>query len=583
MKIKNGATNERDARVMRLYEQLVEIEQRLIPTGLHVFGRPSEFQEQADLLRMVASFDRPEHGARALPKLVAEALGVEAYETLLQEPSAHETRELVETIVSDAVRQFCEQGPEAAAGWLHSKASVATDESLPTFILLAQVSEQLKSNHEVDALMRALRGEYIEPGPGADIVQNPLVLPTGRNTHAVNPYSVPSTMAFARAEKTVAALLKRYCEENGRYPKAMALVLWGLDNIKTNGEGVAQALHLLGVRPVRDALNRVTEVEVIPLTELKRPRIDVVMTVSGIFRDLFAPTMALLDKAVRRVAGLDEPFEMNYVRRNVSEKIDGADVEFDDAVARVFSNAPGNYGANVNFMVMDSGWEGDETLGDLFVTRKCFAYSRDSKGRTVEGREARNLMDRALSRVEATYQNIDSFEVGITDVDHYFEYLGGVSKAVEKRSQSRPSIYLSDSLSPQTQIRSLEETIRLESRAKTLNPKWYEGMLKHGFRGVAEIENHVLNTFGWSATADAVDPWIYTEIAKTFLLDSEMFDRLNELNPHSVRSLMERLLEAHNRGYWNPAEEVLERLRELICHLDHKVGGVAGSFRLESG
>ncbi|MEK6335779.1 MAG: cobaltochelatase subunit CobN [Acidobacteriota bacterium] len=565
-------TTERDARVMRLYEQLVEIEQRLIPTGLHVFGRPSEFQEQADLLRMVASFDRPELGARALPKLVAEALGVDAYETLLQEPSAHETRELVETIVSDAVRQFCEQGPEAAAGWLQSKASVGKDESLPTFILLDQVSEQLKSNHEVDALMRALRGEYIEPGPGADIVQNPLVLPTGRNTHAVNPYSVPSTMAFARAEKTVAALLQRYSEEHGRHPKAMALVLWGLDNIKTNGEGVAQALHLLGVRPVRDALNRVTEVEVIPLTELKRPRIDVVMTVSGIFRDLFAPTMALLDKAVRRVAMLDEPFEMNYVRRNVSEKIDGAHVEFDDAVARVFSNAPGNYGANVNFMVMDSGWESAETLGDLFVTRKCFAYSRDSKGRSVEGREARDLMDRALSRVEATYQNIDSFEVGITDVDHYFEYLGGVSKAVERRAQSRPSIYLSDSLSPQAQIRSLEETIRLETRAKTLNPKWYEGMLKHGFRGVAEIENHVLNTFGWSATADAVDPWIYTEIAKTFLLDSEMFDRLNELNPHSVQSLIRRLLEAHDRGYWNPDEELLEKLRDQVERVHGNLG-----------
>jgi magnesium chelatase subunit H len=278
--------------------------------------------------------------------------------------------------------------------------------------------------------------------------------------------------------------------------------------------------------------------------------------------------MGLLDKAVRRVAALDEPFDMNYVRRNVSEKIDLNGADFDDAVTRVFSNAPGNYGTNVNFMVMDSGWESDQALGDLFVTRKCFAYTRDSKGRTIEGREAADLMDDALSRVEATYQNIDSFEVGITDVDHYFEYLGGISKAVEKRAQARPSIYLSDSLSPQTKIRSLEETIRLETRAKTLNPKWYEGMLKHGFRGVAEIENHVLNTFGWSATADAVDPWIYTEIAKTFLLDAEMFNRLRELNPHSVRSLTKRLLEAHGRGYWNPAEEILEKLRDLMDNVE---------------
>src|SRR2546429_1862473 len=559
---------ERDARVTRLYEQLVEIEQRLIPTGLHVFGRASELQEKADLLRMVASFDRSEHGARALPRLIAEALGVDSYDALLHETSASETREMIDGIVAETVHQFCQDGVKTAVDWLNSKAGVDREESRPTFLLLAKVAEQLDSNNEIDSLVRALRGEYVRPGPGADIVQNPSVLPTGRNTHAVNPYSVPSRMAFARAQGTADALLRRYFDEDGRYPRALALVLWGLDNIKTQGEGVEQALWLLGVRPVRDALNRATEIEVIPLEELGRPRIDVVMTVSGIFRDLFTPTMALLDKAVRRVATLDEPLDMNYVRRNVSEKIDADGSEFDDAVTRVFSNAPGNYGTNVNFMVIQSAWENDSTLGDLFVTRKCFAYTRDSKGRTIEGREAPELMSDALSRVEATYQNIDSFEVGITDVDHYFEYLGGISKAVEMRSQSRPSIYLSDSLSPQTKIRSLEETVRLETRTKTLNPKWFEGMLKHGFRGVAEIEDHVTNTFGWSATADAVDPWIYTEISKTFLLDEQMFERLRELNPYSLESLAKRLLEAHQRGYWNPDEDVLEKLREAIGSLE---------------
>ena len=553
---------ERDARVMQLCNELIEIEQRLIPTGLHIFGRAAELHEKADLLRMVASFDRPEQGVCALPKLVADSLGIDCYDKLIQETTTSETTELVDGIVGEAVQRFCEAGAEAAIHWLNSKAGVDSERSLPTFSMLTRIAEQLDSNSELESLVRALRGEYITPGPGADIVQNPLVLPTGRNTHAVNPYSVPSQVAFSRAKVTADALLCRYMEEHGRYPRALALVLWGLDNIKTQGEGVAQALWLLGVRPVRDALNRATEVEVIPLEELQRPRIDVVITVSGIFRDLFAPTMTLLDKAVRRVATLDEPLELNYVRRNTSESMNEKASAFDDAVTRVFSNAPGNYGTNVNFMVMDSQWETEETLGDLFVTRKCFAYTRDSSGRTVEGREARHLMDDALSRVEATYQNLDSFEIGITEVDHYFEYLGGISKAVEMRTKSRPAIYLCDSLSPQTKVRSLEETVRLETRSKTLNPKWYEGMLKHGFRGVAEIENHIANTFGWSATADAVDPWIYTEICKTFLLDPIMFKRLFELNPHSVRSLTNRLLEAHNRGYWNPDEEIVEKLRD---------------------
>lgn len=555
---------EHDAYVMRLCEELREIEQRLIPTGLHVFGRPAELQEKASMLGMVASFDRPEQGARALPTLIAEALSIDRYDDLLRDTPTSEMRELVDGIASEAVERFCADGAQAAARWLNGAAGVKSETSLPTFSLLANISNQLESNNEIESLVRALRGEYIEPGPGADIVQNPLVLPTGRNTHAVNPYSVPSQVAFARAKLTADALLGRYLDEHGRYPRALALVLWGLDNIKTQGEGVAQALWLLGVRPVRDALNRVTEIEVIPLEELKRPRIDVVMTVSGIFRDLFAPTMTLLDKAVRRVATLDESLDRNYVRRNISETITHGPAGFDEAVTRVFSNAPGNYGTNVNFMVLDSQWKTEETLGDLFVTRKCFAYTRDSRGRTLEGHEARHLMDDALSRVEATYQNLDSFEVGITDVDHYFEYLGGISRAVETRTKSRPAIYLADSLSPQTKIRSLEETVRLETRTKTLNPRWYEGMLKHGFRGVAEIENHIANTFGWSATADAVEPWIYTEISRTFVLDPIMFNRLWEMNPHSARSLTTRLLEAHTRGYWNPDEEIIERLRDIV-------------------
>lgn len=542
----NNSNNERDAKVFALYEQLLEIEQRLIPTGLHVFGRASSAGEKTDLLKMIASFDRPEAGTCALP----------------------------EDLVGEAVRTFVENGAAAAIVFLQTK-GLDAEATRPVFALLETVTAKLQTNSEMDSLVRALRGEFIEPGPGADIIQNPDILPTGRNTHALNPYSVPSAVAFARSEAVANSLLERYQHEHGRYPEAMALVLWGLDNIKTQGEGVAQALWLLGTRPVRDALNRTTSVEVIPLSALGRPRIDVVMTISGIFRDLFSPTVQLLDQAVRLVAQLDEPLESNYVRKHVLQQVEQDACEFDEAAVRVFSNAPGNYGTNVNFMVMDSQWEREDTLGDLFVTRKCFAYGRDSKGRAIEGREARLAMDRALSRVEATYQNIDTFEIGLTDVDHYFEYLGGVSKAVEKRAKARPAIYLSDSLSREVKIRSLEETVSLETRAKTLNPKWYEGMLKHGFRGVAEIENHVSNTFGWSATADAVDDWIYSEVANTFLFDETMLERLRGLNPHSAHSLAQRLLEANGRGYWEVDESVLERLREISRSLEDQLEGVA--------
>ncbi len=569
----------RDRRVLELYEQVLEIEQRLIPTGLHVFGRVPEEAAHADMLRMVASFERPDANSRALIDLVAEGLAFPAYAQLIAGSKSDETqlhaREKVDAIVVEAINRFLKQGKLSAIKWLEESARVSPEHSLAVFELLDKISAQLKSNTELDALARSLRGEYIEPGPGADIVQNPAILPTGRNTHAINPYTVPSEIAFTRAERVVNSLLERHRTEHGSWPRAMALVLWGLDNIKTQGEGVAQALWLLGVRPVRDSLNRATDVEIIPLEKLNRPRIDVVMTVSGIFRDLFGATMGLLDKAVRKVAALEEPAEMNYLRVHVARQMDEDKCVFDEAATRVFSNAPGNYGTNVNFMVMDSQWETTETLGELFVTRKCFAYGRDGAGRAIEGREARQSMDRALARVEAAYQNIDTFEIGITDVDHYFEYLGGITRAVEQRAQSRPAVYLSDTLSPDAKVRSLEETVRLETRTKTLNPKWYEGMLKHGYRGVAEIESHVANTFGWSATADAVDDWVYEEVAKTFVLDEEMLNRLRALNPHSARSLVARLLEAEGRGFWQVDKEMLTRLREIFAGLEDQLEGVA--------
>jgi magnesium chelatase subunit H len=568
---------ERDRRVLELWERVLEVEQRLIPTGLHVFGRAAGERECADLLRAVASFERPEYGALSLNDLVSEGLGLGSYEHLLRDKTEQgwHARARVDEAVRVSIEVFLHEGTTAACSLLESSSRVESVESLKVFELLGRIREQLLTSGEMDGLTRSLRGEYVEPGPGADIVQNPSILPTGRNTHAVNPYAVPSHTAYERAGRVVDTLLERHRTEHGRQPRTMALVLWGLDNIKTQGEGVAQALRLLGVRPLRDSLNRVTEVEPVSLEELGRARVDVVMTVSGIFRDLFGATMMLLDKAVRSVAELDEPDELNPIRANVRARVTEDGCTSEEAQLRVFSNAPGSYGTNVNFMVMDSQWETADALGDLFVTRKCFAYGRGRDGRALEGREARGALSRALSSVEAAYQNIDSFEIGITDVDHYFEYLGGVSKAVERHAQARPAVYLSDALSRDARVRTLPEMVRLETRAKTLNPKWYEGMLGHGFRGVAEIESHVTNTFGWSATADAVDGWVYDEVARTYVLDEEMLGRLAKLNLHSARSLVARLLEAEGRGFWEAEAGVVERLREAFSDLEDRIEGVA--------
>jgi magnesium chelatase subunit H len=560
----------RDCYVLRLHEQLLEMEQRLIPIGLHVFGEANQ-DHAADILLAIAAFDRPEMGVRSLHGLVAEGLRLPQYPLLLRESAWREDRlqerQRVEALVREAIAIFRADRlvPDRAAEFLARAANIAEHESRHVLALIGQVADGLSRNREVDSLVRALRGEYIEPGPGADIVQNPEILPTGRNTHAINPYGIPSVAAVRKSEAIVAALLQRSLGERGRYPETIGMVLWGMDNIKTQGEGVAQALLLMGVEPRRDALNRVTDVNVIPLERLARPRIDLVLTVSGIFRDLFGTSIEVLDKAARRVAALDEPDDLNFIRKHVCrQQLDGS--SFEDAATRVFSNAPGSYGTNVNFMVTDGQWDRAEEIGELFITRKCFAF-----GRGMDGNRSRELMERALSRIELTYQNIDSAEVGITDVDHYFEYLGGMTQAVEARSGRRPDVYLSDALSAEPRIRSLSEVVRLETRTKTLNPKWYEGMLKHGFSGVAEIEHHVTNTFGWSATAGAVDEWIYDEIAGRFLLDADMLQRLRSMNPYAARSLTARLIEAQGRGFWAPDAGVMDQLHDALGGLEDQI------------
>ena len=260
---------ERDRRVLDLYEQVLELEQRLIPTRLHVFGRASDSREVGDLLRMVASFDRPELGVRSLTNLIAESLGLRDYSTLLAESSQSEQkmahRERVEAILQDAIQLFVTSadvtGADAASRFLNERAGVPVEESLKVFALLSEIQSQLRNSRELEGLLLALRGDYVEPGPGADIVQNPSILPTGRNTHAVNPYVIPSPAAVRRAEIPARALLDRCLKESNHYPESVAMVLWGIDNIKTEGEAVAQALWLLGVKPLRDSLNRATDVQ----------------------------------------------------------------------------------------------------------------------------------------------------------------------------------------------------------------------------------------------------------------------------------------------------------------------------------
>jgi len=452
-------------------------------------------------------------------------------------------------------------------------AGANSDELKLVFEYLQFCLEQVVKDNEIQALVDALKGKYIIPGPGGDPIRNPDVLPTGKNIHALDPQSIPTGAALQSASIVVERLLKREKEVNGgAWPESIAVVLWGTDNIKTYGESLAQVMLMVGVRPMPDALGRVNKLELIPLEELGRPRIDVVVNCSGVFRDLFINQMNLLDRAIKLAAEQDEPVEMNFVRKHAMETAKELGLSVRDSATRIFSNASGSYSSNVNLAVENSSWNDEAQLQDMYMERKSFAFNSDTPGANMEANQA--VFKAALKSVDATFQNLDSSEISLTDVSHYFDSDPTKLVASVREDGKMPSSYVADTTTANAQVRTLSETVRLDSRTKLLNPKWYEGMLGSGYEGVREIQKRLTNTMGWSATSGQVDNWVYEEANDNFINDPEMQKRLLETNPNSFRKMVATFLEANGRGYWDTSEENLERLRQLYTEVEDKIEGV---------
>jgi magnesium chelatase subunit H len=291
-----------------------------------------------------------------------------------------------------------------------------------------------------------------------------------------------------------------------------------------------------------------------------------VATLSGIFRDLLPLQTKLLAEAALLAATAEEPIEQNFVRAHALafQAEHGGPIE--DAALRVFGNADGAYGANVNALVGSGTWDDEGELADAYLKRKGFAYG-------VSGKPKRH--DAALSRVDITYQNLDSLELGVTTVDHYFDTLGGISRAVRRaRGGHASAVYIGDQTRGDGTVRTISEQVALETRTRALNPKWYEALLSHGYEGVREIEAHVTNTFGWSATTGEVQPWVYEKLSDTFVLDPAMRERLAALNPTASVKIANRLIEAHERNYWAPDDAVREALQRAGEELEDRLEGV---------
>lgn len=434
---------------------------------------------------------------------------------------------------------------------------------------LTDAERHLGQDSETPAILHALNGGFIRPVPGADLIRAPQALPTGRNLHAFDPFRMPSAFALEDGNKQAERLLERHQAEGFSLPRTVALVLWGADNLKTEGGPIAQAMALMGARPRFDSYGRLSGAELIPLAELGRPRIDVVMTLSGIFRDLLPLQTKMLAEAAWLAANADEPADMNHVRAHTLEHAESHEMDFDTAALRVFSNADGAYGSNVNQMVDAGAWDDEDELADVFQKRKSFAYGRDGTPAAQP-----KLMNAVLADVDLAYQNLESVELGVTTIDHYFDTLGGISRAVRRAKGRDAPVYISDQTRGDGKVRTLNEQVALETRTRALNPKWYEGMLEHGHEGVRQIEAHVTNSVGWSATTGQVDPWVYQRLTETFVLDPEMRRRLSDLNPQASARMANRLIEAQERDYWTPDEETLAALRQAGDELEDRLEGI---------
>lgn len=525
-----------DRYLVKLYDYLQILENRLFSSGLHVLG----------------SVPTPEQLTQYLEAYFGDRVPLE-----IIEPIANGA-DLPAAIV--AATTYCKR--QAGHALIDLETIQPTlEEAIAIRELLTQTTDELTN------LLRGLNGEYIPPAPGGDLLRDGTgVLPTGRNIHALDPYRMPSAAAYERGREIARKLIEQHLQEHQSYPETIAVMLWGLDAIKTKGESLGILLELVGAEPVKEGTGRIVRYELKPLADVGHPRIDVLANLSGIFRDSFVNIIELLDDLFRRAAEADEPESENFIRKHaLSLKSQG----IENTSARLFSNPAGDFGSLVNDQVVASNWESGAELGQTWQSRNAFSYGRQDKGQARP-----EVLNTLLNSCDRIVQEIDSIEYGLTDIQEYYANTGGLKKAAEQQRGRKVTANFVESFSQDTTPRKLEDLLRMEYRTKLLNPKWAEAMAEQGSGGAYEISQRMTALLGWGGTADFQDAWVYDQAASTYALDAEMAEKLRQSNPEAFRNIIGRMLEAHGRGFWNPDQDRLSQLRELYDLTDEDLEGL---------
>lgn len=568
-----------------LHIYLTDIKNMEIHTGLHILGTPPMGE---DMYEFAWSVMRLKNGdVPAFSQVLARKYNAAYYQLLeaageRNTPTGLTNGEILDRIHGegiDIIREIAKGEALKEIVRKHSRESVdpsVTEQELDK--ICGYIKETLLPNialtyGEMENLLHALDGWFVEPAPGgAPTSGGASLLPTGRNFFGIDVRRLPTPAAWEIGKQLADQVIERYVREEGKYPEKIGLVLWSGPNLRSHGQCLAEFLYLLGVKPVWEpGSQHVTDLEVIPLTELKRPRIDVTGRISGLFRDMMEFQAAYLDKAVQLAGSLKESPEQNYVRKHILEDADELKQSgmeeaeaWREASYRIFGSQPGVYGAGVSALLEARNWETLDDIADVYVTWGSYAYGQGTHGICRSER-----FRKQLSTIDVTIKNEDHNEIGMLNSDDYNAFHGGMIAAVRSLRGKAPRSYCGDSADrSHPQIRSLKEQTDRLFRGEAVNPKYIEGMMRHGYRGAAEMAGYVAVSFGWDATSKVLDNWMYEEYARKYALDETVRMWMKQVNPWALQRIFSTLLEAKQRGLWQADEETLKQLKALYLSIE---------------
>ncbi|MGM0388181.1 MAG: cobaltochelatase subunit CobN [Natrinema limicola] len=592
-----------DELVERVHEYLTDVKTTQIRLGLHTMSEPPEGERLVEYLVALTRLENP--GSPSLRESVAGTLGVD-YEKMLDSPGEYDEAlgmtyaeaadivyetsvDLLETLADhdfDVPVSELEGGPDDEVNINlmivdletigDAKAKPGAHDDLRE--VLAYVCEEAQprvqgAEDEIPRTADALSGEYVPPGgSGAPTRGGVDLLPTARNFYTLDPRKVPAKAAWQVGKEVAEGVLERHHDENGEYPEEIGVVAWGTPTVRTRGETIAQVLAMMGVEPQWTDAGRIDDVEPIPLEDLDRPRIDVTTRVSGLFRDAFPAAAGVIHDAVDAVVDLDEPHEMNYVKKHVEEE--QAELEDEEgldekearkaAKHRVFTTTPGGYGAGTNKAVDEGNWDDRSDLASVYV--QWGGYAMGSRGRVSD---AHDSFERRLSSVDATVKLEDTMEQDEFDSSDWYAFHGGFISAVSEISGEEPASYVGDSSDPDNvDVYTNEEKVRKAMRSRVLNPDWLESMEEHGYKGAGDLSTTVDVTLGWDATTGVVSDTLWEEVAEKFAFDEDRQEWMRDVNPWALESITDTLLEAIERDLWDADDETIDRLRDLNLEVE---------------